>query len=377
MVYELEGMWAFFIYDKKTHTYFAARDHVGIIPIYIGTGKNGEHYISSELKAIASECVTVETLKPGHYITNEWKQIEWYKPKWHDLEYIPTKKVDFNELRANLEAAVKAQMCSDVPFGLLLSGGVDSSLIASIAMRIVQQKEVDIGRLGMTEVHSFCIGLEDSPDLIKSRQVAKAIGTVHHEFVYTVEEGLDALPEVVYHLETFNPTTIRAGTPMYLMTRKIKALGIKMLLTGEGADEIFGGYLYFHKAPNPAEFHKETVRKVRDLHKYDLLRANKACLSFGVECRPPFLHKAFIEYAMSLDPAEKMPRNNSKNIEKYILRKAFDVKDKETPYLPDEVLWRQKEQFSDGVGYKWLDSILVCFLIISVGRLTNDNLEIR
>lgn len=352
-------MWTFFLYDRSTHTYFAARDHVGIVPLYIGTGKRGERYISSELKAIVNECVSVEILKPGHYISNDWKQVEWYKPKWHDLDYIPKKKVDLQELRNQLEKAVRAQLATDAPFGLLLSGGVDSSLVAAIAMKIVHQNEIDLGRLGMNQVHSFCIGLEDSPDLIKSREVAKAIGTVHHEFVYTCEEGIDALPEVVYHLETFNPTTIRAGTPMYLMTRKIKALGIKMLLSGEGADEIFGGYLYFHKAPTPEEFHRETIRKVRDLHKYDLLRANKACFAHGVEVRPPFLHKAFIEYAMSLDPAEKMPRNNSKNIEKYILRKAFEVKAGETPYLPDEVLWRQKEQFSDGVGYKWRDSIIV------------------
>ena len=350
-------MWAFFVYDKKTNVFYAARDHVGIIPCYIGVGKNGERYISSELKAISSECESVDILLPGHYLTNDWVQRPWYMPKWQNMDAVPANAVDFDEFRGQLTEAVRSHLTCDVPFGLLLSGGVDSSIIASIAMRLVKQHQVDIKRLGMKEVHSFCIGLEDSPDLEKSRQVAKAIGTTHHEFVFTVQEGLDALPQVVHHLETFNPTTLRAGTPMYLMARKIKALGIKMVLTGEGADEILGGYLYFHKAPNAVEFHKETVRKVNDLYKYDLLRANKSGLAFGLEVRPPFLHKPFLEYSMAINPEAKMPSNCPRNIEKYILRKSFD--DPKDPYLPDEVLWRQKEQFSDGVGYKWLESIRV------------------
>jgi len=238
----------------------------------------------------------------------------------------------------------------------LISGGVDSSLIAAITMRLVRSGEVDINSKGMKEVHSFCVGLEDSPDLLAARKVAEAVGTTHHEFVYTVQEGIDAMPEVVYHLETFNPTTLRAGTPMYLMARKIKALGIKMVLTGEGADEIFGGYLYFHKAPNEIELHKETVRKVQDLYRYDLLRANKSMLAFGVEVRPPFLHRPFLEYAMSIDPKDKHPKNNPLHIEKYILRKAFDDGENNS-YIPSEVLWRQKEQFSDGVGYRWMEGI--------------------
>jgi len=351
----LEGMWAFVIYDRRTDTFLAARDHVGIIPTYIGTGKNGERYISNELKSISDDCVSVEILKPGHYITEDWVQREWYQPEWYDLDLVPTKPADLNELKENLTQAILEQLMGDVPFGLLISGGVDSSLIASVTMKLVKEGKIDLKKKGMTEVHSFCIGLKESPDLKQSRIVADFIGTVHHELVYTVEEGIDHIPHAIYHMETFNPTTIRAGTPMMLMARKIKALGIKMVLTGEGADEIFGGYLYFHKAPNEVEFHKETIRKVRDLYKYDLLRANKSALAYGLEVRPPFLHKKFIEYAMSLNPKSKHPKYNETKIEKYILRKAFD-NDKE-PYLPIEILWRQKEQFSDGVGYGWIDGI--------------------
>jgi asparagine synthase (glutamine-hydrolysing) len=244
----------------------------------------------------------------------------------------------------------------DVPFGIIISGGVDSSLVSSIAMRLVKCGEVSLKDHGMgTHVHSFCIGLEGSPDLKYAKQVAEFLGTKHHEIVFTVEEGLDAIPEVIYHTETFNCTTIRASTPMYIMSRIIKSLGIKILLCGEGADEIFGGYLYFHKAPNREEMHKENVRKVKALHTFDLLRGNKIGMAWGLELRPPFMHKKFIEYAMSFDPSVKMPRNNPRNIEKYILRAAFD--DPQDPYLPDEILWRQKEQFSDGVGYKWINSI--------------------
>jgi asparagine synthase (glutamine-hydrolysing) len=351
----INGMFGFIVYNKKTGAFYAARDHVGIIPLYIGTDKNGGKYISSEVKTLAGVCDEVNILLPGHCITNEWVQKPWYKPEWHNMESIPKNPVNLEELRDQMTEAVRSHMMVDVPFGLLISGGVDSSLIAAITMKLVHEGKVDISSKGMKEVHSFCVGLQDSPDLIAARKVADAIGTVHHEFIYTVEEGIDSMPEAVYHLETFNPTTLRAGTPMYLMARKIKALGIKMVLTGEGADEIFGGYLYFHKAPNEIELHKETVRKVQDLYKYDLLRANKAMLAFGVEVRPPFLHRPFLEYAMSIDPKDKHPKYNPMHIEKYILRKAFDTPN--DSYIPSEVLWRQKEQFSDGVGYRWMEGI--------------------
>jgi asparagine synthase (glutamine-hydrolysing) len=351
----INGMFGFIVYNKKTGEFYAARDHVGIIPLYIGTGKNGEKYIASEVKALVGECENVSILYPGHYITNEWVQKPWYQPEWYNMNLIPKNPVNLEELRAQMTEAVRSHMMVDVPFGLLISGGVDSSLIAAITMKLVKEGQVDLKSKGMKEVHSFCVGLQDSPDLLAARKVAEAIGTTHHEFIYTVQEGIDTMPEVVYHLETFNPTTLRAGTPMYLMARKIKALGIKMVLTGEGADEIFGGYLYFHKAPNEVEFHKETVRKVQDLYRYDLLRANKSMLAFGVEVRPPFLHRPFIEYAMSIDPRDKHPKNNSLQIEKYILRKAFDLPNEQ--YIPSDVLWRQKEQFSDGVGYRWMEGI--------------------
>lgn len=247
---------------------------------------------------------------------------------------------------------------------MFISGGVDSSLIAAITVRLVAEGKIDIHKRGMDKVHSFCIGLEGSPDIEASHKVAEYLGTEHHAFVYTPAEGIDAIPDVIYHTETYNNTTIRASTPMYILARKVKALGIKYCLTGEGADELFGGYLYFHKAPNAEEFHKECVRKVKDLYKYDLLRANKSTMAWGLEVRPPFLHKAFIEYAMSIDPNDKVPRNFPKNIEKYILRAAFD--DKSKPYLPSDVLWRQKEQFSDGVGYLWRDSITAyCEAVVS------------
>lgn len=351
----INGMFGFIVYNKKTGAFYAARDHVGIIPLYIGTDKTGGKWITSEVKTLAGVCDEVNILLPGHYITNEWEQKPWYKPEWHNMDLVPKNPVNLDELRDQLTEAVRSHMMVDVPFGLLISGGVDSSLIASITMKLVHEGKVDLQSKGMKEVHSFCVGLQDSPDLIAARKVAEQIGTVHHEFIYTVEEGIDSMPEAVYHLETFNPTTLRAGTPMYLMARKIKALGIKMVLTGEGADEIFGGYLYFHKAPNEIELHKETVRKVQDLYKYDLLRANKAMLAFGVEVRPPFLHRPFLEYAMSIDPKDKHPKYNPMHIEKYILRKAFDTPN--DSFIPSDVLWRQKEQFSDGVGYRWMEGI--------------------
>ena len=283
-------------------------------------GLHGEKYISSELKVIHDQCEWVDTLLPGHYLTNSFVPTQWYKPRWQELTYIPSEKFHLNELRTIFTEAVKEQLLGDVPFGLLISGGVDSSIVASIVMKLVKSGEIDIKKRGMTEVPSFCVGIKGSPDLEAARKVAQFIGTTHYDIHFTVEEGIDALEEVIYHTETFNPTTIRASTPMFLMARRIKNYGIKMVMTGEGADELFGGYLYFHKAPNKEEFHQELIRKMNDLYKYDLLRANKSCLAWGVEVRPPFLHKKFIEYVMEIPPELKMPKNNERNIEKYILR---------------------------------------------------------
>lgn len=275
------------------------------------------------------------------------------------MELVPSKPVEFDKLRNLLIESVRRRLMVDVPFGVLLSGGLDSSIVASITTRLYDEylKNHADHILVTRKLHSFCIGLEGSPDLKASRKVAEFLKTEHHEMNFTVEEGIDAISDVIYHIETFNPTTIRASTPMYLMARKIKAFGIKMVLTGEGADEIFGGYLYFHKAPNAKEFHQENIRKLQDLYKYDLLRANKSCASWGIEARVPFLDRNFVEYAMSFDPNYKMINDEHKNIEKWVLRTAFD--DKENPFLPDSVLWRQKEQFSDGVGYNWLDGLRV------------------
>lgn len=275
------------------------------------------------------------------------------------MELIPSQPVDLMKIRNLLIQSVRRRLMVDVPFGVLLSGGLDSSLIASITTRLydeyMNKHSEDI--LVTKKLHSFCIGLEGSPDLKASREVAKFLGTKHYEIIFTVNEGIDAISDVIYHTETFNPTTIRASTPMYLMSRKIKSFGIKMVLTGEGSDEIFGGYLYFHKAPDAKEFHQETIRKLQDLYKYDLLRANKSCAAWGIEARVPFLDRDFVEYCMSIDPNCKMINKEHKNIEKWVLRSAFD--DKDDPFLPDSVLWRQKEQFSDGVGYSWLDGLKV------------------
>ena len=275
------------------------------------------------------------------------------------MELIPTKPADLMQIRNILIESVRSRLMVDVPFGVLLSGGLDSSITASITSRLYDEymKKHSKHILVTRKLHSFCIGLEGSPDLKASRQVADFLKTEHHEMIFTVDEGIDAISDVIYHIETFNPTTIRASTPMYLMSRLIKSFGIKMVLTGEGADEVFGGYLYFHKAPNAKEFHQETIRKLQDLYKYDLLRANKSCAAWGIEARVPFLDKKFVEYCMSFDPSEKMITPEHKNIEKWVLRKAFD--DKDDPFLPDSVLWRQKEQFSDGVGYNWLDGLKV------------------
>lgn len=276
---------------------------------------------------------------------------------WLEPSHVPREKYDPVKLREAFECAVRRRMMSDVPWGVLLSGGLDSSLVASIASRIMKQnKAEDPDHINwFPRLHSFCIGLENSPDLVAAEKVAKFLGTVHHSYTYTIQEGLDAIREVIYHLETFDTTTVRASTPMFLMSRKIKAMGIKMVLSGEGSDEIFAGYLYFHKAPNPEELHAELQDKIKNLHLYDCLRANKSTSAWGVEARTPFLDADFLNVAMSIDPSEKMIRKDQGRIEKYILRQAFDTP--ENPYLPHDILWRQKEQFSDGVGYGWIDAL--------------------
>ncbi len=343
----LNGMFAFVLYDKKAGKYFVARDHIGIIPLYIGSDDKGTLYVASEMKALTDYCTTVKEFPPGSYMLGNQDFVRWYKPEW--AEKIPTKKLVLSDLQEALETSVKGQMMSDVPYGVLISGGLDSSLIAAIASKY-RKKRVESGdteEAWWPRLHSFAVGLTDSPDLKYAKKVADYIGTVHHEIIFTIQEGFDAIKDVIYHLETFDVTTIRAATPMYLMARKIKSMGIKMVLSGEGSDEVFGGYLYFHKAPNKQEFYEETIRKLFMLSKYDCLRANKATAAWGVETRVPFLDRDFLDFAMSFDPEEKMCTGDK--IEKYVLRKAFDG------YIPDEILWRQKEQFSDGVGYGWIN----------------------
>ena len=351
-VNQLNGIFAFVLYDPQNNTFMIARDHIGIVPLYWGWDEKGQVYVASELKAIVDVCKKVEEFPPGHFFNGKEKQaIPYYRPPWKDIEYVPKTKFKAEALSEALESAVKRQLMCDVPYGLLISGGVDSSLIAAIAAKLSPKRIEEDEKVAAwwPRMHSFSVGLKNSPDLEKARVVANHIGSVHHEVLFTVKEGLDAISDVIYQLETFDVTTIRAATPMYLMARKIRAMGIKMVLSGEGADEIFGGYLYFHKAPDPKEFHQETVRKLNDLHMYDCLRANKSMAAWGVETRVPFLDKEFIEVAMGLDPADKMI--TAERMEKHILREAFDG------LIPNEVLWRQKEQFSDGVGYSWIDSI--------------------
>ncbi|CAD8052116.1 unnamed protein product [Paramecium sonneborni] len=352
----MDGMHATIVLDMNKKTYYAGRDHIGIIPLYYGYNKDGALFLSSELKGIHDQVVEVKQFPPGHYIDETHEIKKWYNPVWHNFDYIPTGEINFQEMRDRFIDVVRREVKGDAPFGLFISGGVDSSIVAGIVAKLIKNGEIDLSKRGMRKVHSFCIGLEGSPDLHFARKVAEFHGFEHHSFTYTVEEGLDYIPEVIYHTETFNNTTIRASTPMYMMCRRIKALGIKICLTGEGSDELFGGYLYFHKAPNRIEFHQELIRKLNDLHKYDLLRANKACLAWGIETRPPFMNKQWIEYVMSIDPKYKMINAFQPQIEKYILRKAFE--DLEHPYVPQEILWRQKEQFSDGVGYSWRDGLI-------------------
>mmetsp|Transcript_13863 Transcript_13863/g.33856 ORF Transcript_13863/g.33856 Transcript_13863/m.33856 type:complete len:627 (+) Transcript_13863:60-1940(+) len=349
---KLRGMFSFVLYDKKSQRYIAVRDHMGITPMYMGYGKDGSVVFASELKALIGVCQEFKAFPPGNvYDSQSASLIKWYNPEWADGR-VPAEKLDLMEVRKAFEKAVERRMMADVPWGVLLSGGLDSSLVASIAKRKQERGEVPSV---LNEVHSFSIGLEGSPDLIAAQKVADFLGTKHHAYTYTVQEGIDAIEEVIYHLETYDVTTIRASTPMFLMSRKIKSIGIKMVLSGEGADEVFGGYLYFHKAPNREEFHHETVRKLSALYLYDCLRANKATSAWGIEARVPFLDRDFLDLSMNIDAQEKMIDKANGRIEKWIMRAAFD--DEKDPYLPHEVLYRQKEQFSDGVGYSWIDGL--------------------
>lgn len=349
---KLEGMFAFILYDKASGDYLIARDHIGIIPLYTGFDEYGNFYVASEMKALVPICKTVQEFPPGHYMLNG-NLVKYYERDWMSFDAVKDNSSNLEDLKEAFEKAVKSHLMSDVPYAVLLSGGLDSSLVSAVAARYVAKRveDGDKSDAWWPRLHSFAVGLEGAPDLIAAKKVADMIGTVHHEIHFTIQEGLDAIRDVIYHLETFDTTTIRAATPMYLMTRKIKAMGIKMVLSGEGSDEIFGGYLYFHKAPNAKELHEETVRKLDRLHMFDCARANKATSAWGVEARVPFLDKNFIDVAMRLNPQDKMCIDG--RMEKWILRKAFD----DETYLPAEVLWRQKEQFGDGVGYSWIDSI--------------------
>ena len=349
---EMNGIFGFAIYDAEKDEYFVARDHMGIIPLYMGWDQNGTFYVASELKALEGTCTKIELFPPGHYLhSSDGKLKKWYSRDWMQYEAVKENETSIKEIKEALEAAVHRQLMSDVPYGVLLSGGLDSSVTSAIAKKYAQKRveSDDTTEAWWPQLHSFSVGLEGSPDLAAAQVVANHIGTVHHEIKFTIQEGLDAIKDVVYNLETYDITTIRASTPMYLMARVIKSMGIKMVLSGEGADELFGGYLYFHKAPNPHEFHEETVRKLDKLHMYDCLRANKSLAAWGIEGRVPFLDKEFMDVAMRINPKDKMI--NGERMEKWVVRKAFE------DMLPESVAWRQKEQFSDGVGYSWIDTL--------------------
>jgi len=349
---DLNGIFAFALYDKKNDCYLIVRDHIGIFPLYQGWDAEGNYYVASELKALEGNCKKIEIFPPGHYYYSKEGQIKkWYVRNWILYKSVKNVKSDINKLRSGLEEAVHRQLMTDVPYGVLLSGGLDSSIISAIAKKYSARRveSQDLKEAWWPQLHSFSVGLKGSPDLKYAREAATHIGSIHHEINFTIQEGLDAIRDVIYHLETYDVTTVRASTPMYLMARVIKSMGIKMVLSGEGADEIFGGYLYFHKAPNAEEFHKETVRKLDKLHLYDCNRANKALAAWGVEARVPYLDKEFMDIAMSINPKDKMIIEGK--MEKWILRKAFEE------YLPHNVVWRQKEQFSDGVGYNWIDTL--------------------
>lgn len=349
---ELNGIFGFALYDNANDTYLIARDHMGIIPLYMGWDQDGTFYVASELKALEGVCSKIELFPPGHYLDSKVGEIKsWYQRDWMEYDMVKENETDIKLLRTALEEAVHRQLMSDVPYGVLLSGGLDSSITSAIAKKYAEKRieSDDKDAAWWPQLHSFATGLENSPDLAAAQKVADHLGTIHHEIKFTIQEGIDAIRDVIYHLETYDITTIRASTPMYLMARAIKAMGIKMVLSGEGADEIFGGYLYFHKAPSAKEFHEETVRKLDKLHMYDCLRANKSLAAWGIEGRVPFLDKAFMDIAMNINPSDKMI--NGERMEKWILRKAFE------DLLPKSVVWRQKEQFSDGVGYSWIDTL--------------------
>lgn len=349
---DLNGIFGFVLYDVEKNEYLVARDHVGIIPLYIGWDKNGTFYVASELKALEGFCNKIQLFPPGHFYNSSDKVfVKWYNREWTEYDAVKNNSTDITTLRKALEDAVHRQLMSDVPYGVLLSGGLDSSITSAIAKKFAEKRieSDDTQAAWWPRLHSFSVGLNGSPDLAAARKVAAHIGTVHHEVTFTIQEGLDAIRDVIYNLETYDITTIRASTPMYLMARVIKSMGVKMVLSGEGADELFGGYLYFHKAPNAKEFHEETVRKLSKLHMYDCLRANKSLAAWGIEGRVPFLDKEFMDVAMRINPADKMV--NKDKMEKWVLRKAFE------DYLPQEIVWRQKEQFSDGVGYNWIDTL--------------------
>lgn len=350
---DLNGIFAFALYDMENDVYLIARDHEGIIPLYMGWDKAGTFYVASEMKALEGFCETIKSFPPGQYFYSKDGELKtWYKRDWMEYEAVKDNTTSIDELREALESAVKRQLMTDVPYGVLLSGGLDSSIVSAVAKKFASQRveSGDTQGAWWPQLHSFAVGLKGAPDLVAAKKVADHIGTVHHEINFTVQEGLDAVRDVIYHIETYDVTTVRASTPMYLLARVIKSMGIKMVLSGEGADEIFGGYLYFHKAPNAEELHKETVRKLSKLHLYDCLRANKSLSAWGVEGRVPFLDKEFMDVAMRLNPEDKLSGTVGK-IEKWVLRKAFE------DYLPEEVAWRQKEQFSDGVGYSWIDTL--------------------
>lgn len=349
---ELNGIFAFALYDETRDEFLIARDPIGVIPLYIGYDADGKVYVASELKALEGQCDHYEPFLPGHYYwSGEGKMHRYYHRDWMDYDQVKDNKASVTAIHDGLEAAVRRQLMSDVPYGVLLSGGLDSSIISAVAEKYADMRIEDDSKTKAywPRLHSFAVGLKGAPDLAKARLVADHIGTVHHEINYTIQEGLDAIRDVIYFIETYDVTTVRASTPMYLLARVIKSMGIKMVLSGEGADEIFGGYLYFHKAPDARAFHEETVRKLSKLYLYDCLRANKSLAAWGVEGRVPFLDKEFLDIAMRTNPEAKLCPGMM--MEKKILRQAF------ADMLPDEVAWRQKEQFSDGVGYSWIDTL--------------------
>lgn len=350
---KLNGIFAFALYDEENDAYLIGRDHMGIIPLYMGWDKNGSFYVASELKALEGVCNKIEEFLPGHFLySKDGQQLQrWYKRDWEEFDNVKDNNTDISAIRKGLEEAVHRQLMSDVPYGVLLSGGLDSSIIAAITAKFARQRieSGDTQEAWYPRLHSFAVGLEGSPDLAAAQKAADYIGSVHHAIKYTVQEGLDAIKDVIYHLETYDVTTVRASTPMYLLARVIKSMGIKMVLSGEGSDELFGGYLYFHKAPSAQAFHEETVRKLGKLHLYDCLRANKSLMAWGIEGRVPFLDKEFMDIAMTINPKDKMI--TPERMEKWVLRKAFE------DILPESIAWRQKEQFSDGVGYSWIDTL--------------------